>query len=85
MEERYQTLFTIYKIVKDDPTPESYKCRPRELILRQLLDWSYIQKHLNQLEKEGLVVTRQQDTLVINITRAGIEKILLITKDMESV
>lgn len=75
MEPRYKTLQTIFTIIKDDPQPTTYKCRPREIILRQFLDWSIIQQHLQLLESEGLVHTRQEDTMVIQITLAGMEKI----------
>ncbi len=75
MEARYKTLQTIYSITKDDPQPETYKCRPREIILRQFQDWSVILQHLQGLEEEGYVITSQEDTLVICITNAGIEKI----------
>ncbi|MEP7254293.1 MAG: hypothetical protein ABI666_00885 [Ferruginibacter sp.] len=75
MEAYYKTLQTIFNITKDDPQPETYKCRPREIILRQFQDWSVILQHLKFLEDEGLVITSQEDTLVICITNAGIEKI----------
>ena len=75
MEACYKTLQTIFSITKDDPQPETYKCRPREIILRQFQDWSIILQHLKFLEDEGLVITSQEDTLVICITNAGIEKI----------
>ncbi len=75
MEPRYQILRTIYEIVKDDPEPQTYLCRPREIILRQFLDWSIIQQHLYLLEKEELVITKQLNTLVISITAKGIKKL----------
>lgn len=75
METHYKTLETIFSITKDDVQPETYKCRPREIILRQYQDWHIIQQHLSMLEEEGLVITNQEDTLVISITRSGIEKI----------
>jgi len=74
MQDHYHLLLTIYEIVKDDPHPESYTCRPRELILRRLQDWSFIQQQLHQLESEELVRTEQPDTLIIRITPAGLEK-----------
>lgn len=80
MEAHYKTLQTIYSITKDDPQPETYKCRPREIILRQFQDWSVILQHLHLLENEGYVVTSQEDTLVIFITNSGIEKITSGTK-----
>lgn len=75
MEDQYKTLLTIYNITKDDPQPDTYKCRPREIILRQYLDWNVIERHLKLLETEGLVRLSQEDTIVIFITAAGIEKI----------
>jgi hypothetical protein len=74
MLDHYQLLNTIYSIVKEDPQPEQYACRPRELILRQFQDWSLIREQLQLLEEEELVVTEQQDTLIIRITSAGLEK-----------
>lgn len=76
MEFPYKTLQTIYNISQQDPQPITYQCRPREIILRQFQDWSVIQQHLKLLEDEGLVITRQLDTLVISITHAGIEKVI---------
>ena len=75
MQDHYHLLHTIYGIVKNDPQPEHYGCRPRELILRQLQEWSFIQQQLHLLQAEGLVVTEQQDTLIIRITSAGLEKV----------
>ncbi len=75
MQSQYQLLHTIYEIVKNDPQPEHYGCRPRELILRQLQEWSVIQQQLELLEGEALVVTEQQNTLVIRITAAGLQKV----------
>jgi len=75
MEPRYRTLRTIYEIVKNDPEPLTYLCRPREIILRQFEDWSIIQQHLELLKEEELVTTKQLDTLVISITANGIEKL----------
>lgn len=74
MQEHHQLLLTIYEIVKNDPQPEHYGCRPRELILRQLKEWSVIHQHLKLLQNEELVSMEQQDTLVIRITAAGIER-----------
>ena len=74
MQDHYHLLQTIYQIVKNDPQPEHYGCRPRELILRRLQEWSVIQHQLHLLEEEELVTTEQQDTLVIRITPAGLAK-----------
>jgi len=72
MLEHHQLLLTIYEIVKNDPQPEHYGCRPRELILRQLQEWAVIHEHLLLLQNEELVKMEQQDTLVIRITTAGL-------------
>lgn len=82
MEAHYKTLLTIYNITKEDPQPGSYKCRPREIILRQFQDWSVIQQHLKLLEEEKLVIIHQEDTLVILITPKGIEKVKPELKDI---
>src|SRR4051812_21090266 len=83
MEPHFKTLQTIFNITREDSQPTTYKCRPREIILRQFQDWSEIQQHLHLLEAEGLISTRQEETLVIQITQQGIEKItssnLLVT------
>ncbi|MBS1656091.1 MAG: hypothetical protein JSU05_14660, partial [Bacteroidetes bacterium] len=50
MQDHYSLLHTIYEIVKNDPQPEHYGCRPRDLILRQLQEWSFIQQQLGLLE-----------------------------------
>jgi hypothetical protein len=72
MQDHYSLLHTIFEIVKNDPQPDRYACRPRELILRRMQEWSDIQQQLHQLEKEELVVTEQQETLVIRITNTGL-------------
>ena len=74
MQEHHQLLLTIYEIVKNDPQPEHYGCRPRELILRQLKEWSVIHQHLILLQQEELVNMEQQDTLLIRITTAWHKK-----------
>lgn len=72
MQDHYSLLHTIYEIVKNDPQPERYSCKPRELILRRMQEWSDIQQQIQQLEREELVTTEQQETMVIRITNAGI-------------
>ena len=75
MKSHYKTLETIYNIAHQDPNPITYLCRPREIILRQFQEWSIIQQHLELLEQEGMVVTKQMDTLIISITLSGIQKV----------
>ena len=74
MQEHHQLLQTIYEIVKSDPQPEFYGCRPREIILRRFQEWSVIHQQLQMLRDEELVSMEQQDTLIIRITKAGLEK-----------
>lgn len=76
MKSHYKTLETIYTIAHQDPNPATYLCRPREIILRQFQDWSIIQQHLELLEQEGMVITKQMDTLIISITLSGIQKVV---------
>ncbi len=75
MQDHYELLQTIYEIVKNDPQPERYACRPRELILRRFQEWSVLHQQLQLLEKEELVALEQQDTLIVRITHAGLEKV----------
>jgi hypothetical protein len=75
MEDHYELLQTIYEIVKNDPQPERYSCRPRELILRRFQEWSDIHQQLQLLETEEMVVLEQQDTLIVRITAVGMEKV----------
>ena len=83
MESHYKTLETIYTIAHQDPNPVTYLCRPREIILRQFQDWSVIHQHLELLEQEGMVVTKQMDTLIISITLAGIQKVVSSNFDLQ--
>jgi predicted transcriptional regulator len=83
MNAHYKTLETIFNIVHQDPNPITYLCRPREIILRQFQDWSVIQQHLELLEQEGLVLTKQMDTLIVSITSSGIQKMESTNLDLQ--
>lgn len=85
MQEHHQLLQTIYEIVKNDPQPEHYGCRPREIILRRLQEWSVIHQQLLMLCEEGFVSLQQQDTLIIRITPEGIEKVKQMNKKVRSI
>src|SRR4051812_44299847 len=74
METRYETLSTIYDIVKSDPSPHTYLCSPHAIILRQTDNWDSIQKHLEALAAEQLITIKKLDKLLICITPAGIAK-----------
>ena len=84
MNAHYKTLETIFTIAHQDPNPVTYLCRPREIILRQFQDWSVIQQNLELLEQEGLVVTKQMDTLIISITSSGIQKMESANLNLQS-
>ncbi|MCW3113738.1 MAG: hypothetical protein JWR18_2134 [Segetibacter sp.] len=75
METCYQTLSTIYEIVKSDPSPHTYLCTPHQIILRQAGDWLIIQKHLELLAAEKLITIKQLDKIAISITQEGIAKV----------
>ena len=74
MQAHLQLLNTIYLIASKDPKPLSYECRPRELILRVLEDWNTIHENIKLLEAEGLVSTKQLDTMIICLTEKGVEQ-----------
>jgi predicted transcriptional regulator len=71
MQAHHDILQIIYQIIKEDPQPLSYQCKPRELILRSMQDWNSIHLQLSLLEKEELIMTKQLDTLIIQITEKG--------------
>ncbi len=74
MDVHYQTLSTIYEIVKSDPEPTTYLCTPHEIILRHTIEWVSIQKHLEVLVEEKLIIIKQLDKIAISITTSGIAK-----------
>ena len=72
MDHPYSTLQTIYTIVKDDPDPTSYPCKPAQIIVRQFLPWDTILEHIHQLAKQGLVELHQQERFtLVKITSEG--------------
>lgn len=74
MEACYETLSTIYEIVKLDPSPHTYLCTPHQIILKQTADWVAIQKHLEVLAAEKLITIKHLDKVAISITFEGIAK-----------
>lgn len=75
MDPHYQTLQIIYEIVKNDTNPTTYLCTTRDIILRQVSGWSSIEKHLELLEMEKLIVVKKLDRVVVCITSGGIETV----------
>lgn len=73
MDNTYQTLQTLYRIVREEKHPEQYLCTPRELILHSTFGWELIHKHLLTLAQQGLVILQQLDTPHCYITPDGIE------------
>ena len=74
MENHYQTLRLLASIVSEIPQPTQYQCLPRQLILLSKFDWATIYTHLELLEKEGMVKISQADTILISITKMGLQK-----------
>jgi hypothetical protein len=74
MEAHYETLSTIYEIVKSDPEPTTYLCTPHEIILKHTIEWVSIQKQLEVLASEKLIVIKQLDKIAISITSSDIAK-----------
>lgn len=73
MDNTYQTLQTLYRIVREETHPEQYLCTPREMVLHSTFGWDLIHKHLISLAEEGLVILQQLDTPHCYITPEGIE------------
>ena len=84
MAPQYQTLGTIYNIVKNDPHPTTYLCTTRDIILRQVAGWSSIEKDLELLEREKLIVIKKLDRVVVCITSLGIEVVSAINQHHHS-
>ena len=74
MEAYHETLLTIYAIIKAESSPETYLCTPHEIILRQSQDWTTVQGHLDQLEKEHYITVKHLDKIAVCITSSGIAK-----------
>lgn len=74
MDNKFQTLLTIYGLAKGESNPSSAWYQTTEIILRQPFPWDVIVLHLKELEKEGLIVIKQLATASVSITAEGIEK-----------
>lgn len=75
MDNYYSTLKTIFDIVKDDPDPTSYPCKPAQIIVRQFLPWDTILTHIHKLDEEGLVSLQQYDRFtIVRLTPLGMKK-----------
>jgi hypothetical protein len=84
MPHHLQTLQTIYNIVKNDAHPTTYLCTTRDIILRQASGWTAIEKHLELLEMDNLIVIKKLDRIVVCITPAGIDAIQALTTQQAS-
>jgi hypothetical protein len=74
MPERYQTLQTIYDLVRNDDQPMLSTVNPREIILRQHFSWDVIVTHLYELKQEGLVDILQLNIAQISLTGKGLQQ-----------
>ena len=76
MLDKYQTLQTIYDLVKEDTHPTLLSLNPGAIILRQNFGWDVIVGHLNELKADGLLKMQQFNTAIIHITTEGITQAL---------
>jgi len=76
MENKYQTLQTIYDLVKNDAHPTTSVIHPNEIIVRQDFPWDESVKHLAELKSENLVDILQLSPAVIFITDKGFQYVL---------
>ena len=83
MENKYQTLQTIYELVKNDAHPTSSVIYPNEIIVRQNFPWDESIKHLDELKSENLVDIFQHSPAVIFITDKGFEYILSVKSKLK--
>lgn len=73
MLEKYQTLQTIYELVRKDDRPVLSMVNPREIILRLDFGWDVIVTHLYELKQEGLVDIVQLNIAQISLTGKGLD------------
>ena len=76
MENKYQTLQTIFELVKNDSHPTSHSVYPNEIIVRQNFPWDESVKHLDELQSENLVEILHLSPAVIFITDKGFQYVL---------
>ncbi len=75
MQSKYQTLQTIYELVKNDSHPTSRVVHPNEIIVRQNFPWDESVKHLEELRSERLINILLHSPAVIFITELGFQYI----------
>ncbi|MBL0183017.1 MAG: hypothetical protein IPP96_12275 [Chitinophagaceae bacterium] len=78
MQSKYQTLQTIYELVKNDAHPTSSVIYPNEIIVRQNFPWDESVKHLDELRSEKLIDILHHSPALVLITELGFQYILSI-------
>jgi hypothetical protein len=76
MQKKYQTLQTIYDLVKNDAHPTSSIIYPNEIIVRQNFPWDESVQHLDELRSENLISILHHSPAVILITEQGFQYML---------
>lgn len=76
MYNKYQTLQTIYDLVKNDARPTSSVLFPNEIIVRQNFPWDESVKHLDELKSEKLIDILQHSPALILLTEQGFQYML---------
>lgn len=84
MENKYQTLQTIYELVKNDAHPTSSVVHPNEIIVRQNFPWDESVKYLDELRSENFINILQHSPALIFITEKGFEFILSIRSQLKN-
>ncbi|HEY0433051.1 MAG TPA: winged helix-turn-helix domain-containing protein [Chitinophagaceae bacterium] len=80
MDNKYQTLQTIYDIVRTNPHPTSTVVYPNEIIVRQNLPWDESVKYIDELYSENLVEIVHHSPAVIYLTDKGIQYLMSLKK-----
>jgi len=78
MQSKYQTLQTIYELVKNDAHPTSSVIYPNEIIVRQNFPWDESVKHLDELRSEKFINILHHSPAVVLITELGFQYILSV-------
>lgn len=82
LEEKYQTLQTIYDLLRNDDQPILSMVNPREIILRLNFGWDIIVSHLYELKQEGLVNILQLNIAQISLTPKGLEHAIAMAAEV---
>lgn len=73
MEPKFDTLNSVYELIKEKTDPTQTVLTINELLLHQNRPWDELVLHLEELNKEGCIILHQLSVAVVSITNKGLE------------